>query len=69
MYASTILSVEVGDYCTDTFLSFIGVRQGDNLSLHFSISSLMIFLLILTLSVTQSFQLQDKLAAYYMPMI
>ena len=32
MYASTNLSVKVGNYCTDTFSSFTGVRQGDNLS-------------------------------------
>ena len=32
MYASTTVSVKVGDDCTDTFLSFIGVRQGNNLS-------------------------------------
>ena len=32
MYASTNLSVKVRNYCTDTFSSFTGVRQGDNLS-------------------------------------
>ena len=32
MYASTYLSVKVRNYCTDTFSSSAGVRQGDNLS-------------------------------------
>ena len=32
MYNSTNLSVKVGNYSTDTFSSFAGVRQGDNLS-------------------------------------
>ena len=32
MYASTNLSVKVGNYFTDTFSSFAGVKQGDNLS-------------------------------------
>ena len=32
MYTSTNLSVKVGNYCTDTFSSFTGVRKGDNLS-------------------------------------
>ena len=32
MYVSIKISLKVGDYCTDTFLSFVGVRQGDNVS-------------------------------------
>ena len=32
MYDSTNLSVRVGNYCTDSFLSSAGVRQGDHRS-------------------------------------